>query len=78
MTDEAVAVELATIKTVVLRMEGRLFGEDGNGGTVEKVERRLGHLEATEAKARGVLWTLGGLFTLVTGTLMRHLFSGGK
>ncbi len=76
MSDEQVAVELTEIKTVVLRMESRLFGEDGSGGTVEKMERRIGALEHTEAKARGAFWILSTLFSALGGSFLVHLLRG--
>lgn len=70
------AVEIATIKTVVLRMEARLFGDDGESGVLARHADRLTNLERAESKARGAFWTLSSIFTLGASAFLRHLFSG--
>lgn len=77
MTNELIATEIATIKTIVTRMDTRLFGEDGNGGHVAKTDKRIGDLEHTEAKARGAFWALSSLFGLLGGSFLTHLFRKG-
>lgn len=78
MSDERVAVTLTRIDTVVTRMESRLFGDDGDSGLLGRHAEQLAQLERTEAKAHGAFWAFGSLFTLLAGTLMRHLFGGGS
>lgn len=77
MTERQVQT-LTRIDTVVSRMDLRLFGEDGESGVLARHAGKLEKLERTEAKARGVLWTVGSLFTLLASALMRHLWGGAR
>ncbi len=55
---ESLEVQLARVETVLLRMEERLFG-NGQPGVIEKLDRRVGDLEDSEAKGKGALGLLG-------------------
>lgn len=62
---------LATIETIVTRLETRLLG-NGQPGELDKLharandlDERLDLVERTEAKARGAFWTISSLIGML-------------
>jgi len=78
MTNNADIVgRLATIETIVTRLETRLLG-NGQPGELDKLhsrandlDERLDRVERTESKARGAFWTISALISaLASGQIL--------
>ncbi len=75
------AAKISSIETIVKDMHVRLFGngQPGEltriGSRIADVEKDLDTLKEDRAKAKGVLWTLTGLFTALGGTEIWHMFT---
>lgn len=74
MTNELLAVDVATIKTIVERMDRELLG-NGQPGRVQRLEARVSDIEKFEFQAKGVIATLGIFTTAVGAFLSKHLLS---
>lgn len=71
MNTTEIAERLATIETIVTRLESRLLG-NGQPGELYTINTRLDSLEDTQAKARGALWIISAVVTFITsGGLLR-------
>ncbi len=74
------AQQITRTMTIVEEMHTRLFG-NGQPGELDKLGKRLetldGEIETlkeTRAHVKGVIWTIGVLFTAMGGTELWHIF----
>lgn len=72
MTDEQVAIDIATIKATLESMNRELIG-NGQPGRIGKLETRMALVEDFEAKAKGVIAFLAFVITAVGTFLGKHL-----
>lgn len=71
--NEDVLSRLATIESIVSRLEYRILG-NGQPGELEKLDSRIGRLEEVEDKGRGAFWVIGVLLSILTGTQVIQFF----
>lgn len=71
---------LGRIEYMIEDMHTRLFG-NGQPGELDKLSTRLSvmdteidELKETKAHAKGAMWMVGALFTMLGGTELWHLF----
>ena len=66
---------LVSVKTVLDEVRDRLFG-DGVTGELPQLKTRTTNLEEFKNRLIGALVLLGGLTSIIGGTLIYHLFTG--
>lgn len=82
-TDD-ITSRLATIETIVTRLETRLLG-NGQPGELDRLhsrandlDTRLDSVEKTEARAKGAFWSISALIGMLTGGELLHMLGLGK
>jgi len=69
--------DVASIKTILDTMNRRLFG-NGQPGYIQDMDTRIDVLEKDRAKASGIMWVLGVLFSFFGGAEVLHWIRNGK
>jgi len=68
-TPEDLAVQIARIDETVSEIYHRLFG-NGQPGELAALQQKQGEMKEFVSQAKGALWVIGGMLTLISGVII--------